>query len=81
LGNGLVSAIIGAIPQEEYDILIQGIYDTIDAFYKYRNSVLGVLEAVSQDYGNLNLDAIQIQENLGDPKNLEFLKDVMTKLG
>jgi hypothetical protein len=42
---------------------------------------MGVLETVSTDYSNLNLDAQNIQRALGDSENLTLLKDVITKLG
>lgn len=53
----------------------------IDEVYKYKNSVLGILQAVSEDYENLNLDAEAIQKKLGDKENVEFLKTVVDKLG
>ncbi len=81
LGNNLIHAIIDAIPQEEYDILMKGLYNTIDSVYKYQNSVLGILDTISQDYSNLNLDASEIQKKLADPNNMELLKGIMTKLG
>jgi hypothetical protein len=80
-GNGLIEKIIGVIPQTEYDELIHGIYDSIDAVYSYQNSVLGILDTVSQDYSNLNLEATEIQKKLADPNNMELLKGIMTKLG
>lgn len=80
-GNGLVEKIIEAIPQVEYDTVIKGIYDTIDSVYTYQNSVLGILDTISQDYSNLNLDASEIQKKLADPNNMELLKNIMTKLG
>lgn len=80
-GNGLLEKIINAVPQIEYDELIHGIYDTIDAVYSYQNSVLGILDTISQDYSNLNLDATEIQKKLADPENMALLKNIMTKLG
>ena len=80
-GNGLLEKIIDAVPQTEYDELIHGIYDTIDAVYSYQNSVLGILDTISQDYSNLNLDATEIQKKLADPENMALLKNIMTKLG
>ena len=80
-GNGLLEKIIDAVPQIEYDELIHGIYDTIDAVYSYQNSVLGILDTISQDYSNLNLDATEIQKKLADPENMALLKNIMTKLG
>lgn len=80
-GNGLIEKIVAAIPQEEYDVLIKAIYDTIDAVYKFQNSVLGILETIKTDYSGLSLEADEIQKALGDPENLTLLKDIMTKLG
>ena len=51
------------------------------AIYTYRNSVLGILESISQDYSALNLDATEIQQKLADPDNMALLKQVLTKLG
>ena len=79
--NGLLEKIIDAVPQIEYDELIHGIYNTIDAVYSYQNSVLGILDTISQDYSNLNLDATEIQKKLADPENMALLKNIMTKLG
>jgi hypothetical protein len=42
---------------------------------------MGVLDTVNQDYGNLNLDATEIQEKLGDQENLALLRQILTKLG
>lgn len=80
-GNGLLEKIIEVIPQIEYDELIHGIYDTIDAVYGYQNSVMGILDNISKDYSNLSLDAASIHKDLADPENLALLKNIMTKLG
>ena len=79
--NGVVTAIIGQIPEEEYSFVINGINETIEAVYKYQNSVLGILDNISQDYSNLELDASTIQKEIADPENLKLLKGIMTKLG
>ena len=79
--NGITKDLIGAIPEDEYAFLIDGINDSIEAVYKYQNSILGILETVSQDYSNLELDATKIQEKMANPDNLAMLKDVLTKLG
>lgn len=79
--NGLIKAIIDEIPQEEYDELIKGTWDSVDAIYDYRNSLLGILESAASDYSNLSLDATDIQQKLADPNNMTLLKDVLAKLG
>ena len=78
--NGIIDSIILAIPPSEYDNLIEDITSTIDAYYKYKNSTLGILEAATTDYKNLDLEASDIQKKIADPDNLTLLKDVITKL-
>lgn len=81
VGNEFWVQFLAALPNEEYMSIYNGVWDTINEIYKYRDSVLGIIEAVNQDYSNLNLDAENIQKNLADPNNLTLLKDVVTKLG
>lgn len=81
MSSGLFTTIMQAIPQTEYEELWNGIEKVITNIYAYQNSALGILESVKQDYSNLNFDAEQLQQNLGDPENLQLLKDVLTKLG
>ena len=81
VGNGFAAAVIKAIPEPEYDEILTGIKQTIKSVYKYQNSVLGILDNISQDYSNLNLEATEIQKKLADPNNMELLKGIMTKLG
>ena len=61
--------------------LLNAIKKSIDAIYAYQNSVMGILDTISTDYSNLNLDATEIQKKLADPENLDLLRSVMSKLG
>lgn len=79
--NGVIKDIISQIPEDEYNFIIDGINKTVDAVYTYNNSILGILEAVSKDYSNLDFDATQIQKKMADPENLKLVRDVLTKLG
>lgn len=81
VGNGFAAAVIKAIPEPEYNEILTTIDQTIESVYKYQNSILGILDTISQDYSNLNLDAAEIQKKLADPENLELLKSIITKLG
>ncbi len=65
----------------EFEYIDTCIHQMLDEFYKYRDSILGVLDTVNADYSNLVLDAEGIQNKLADPDNLTLLKDVVTKLG
>lgn len=81
ISSGLVAEIVRAIPEEEYHEVVCGVSDSIDAVYTYRNSVLGLMENISTDYSNLNLDASEIHKNLADPNNMALLKQILTQLG
>ena len=77
VASGLSSTIFKAIPTEELNELLTGINDTVDAYYKYRNSIFGILEAISQDYSNVNFDLSKIQEVLTDGNSVGFLREIM----
>ena len=65
----------------ELDEIMESTISTIENIYKYKNSVLGILENISTDYSNLDLDASAIQAKLADPENMELLKGILDKLG
>ena len=79
--NSIVEQIINAIPDIEYKMLFDWTQETIESYYKYKSSALGIFEQISTDYSNLNLDATELQEKIADPNNLTLLKDVVEKLG
>ena len=79
--HDIVNKIMAAIPTNEYEFVITGIDNTIKAFFDYQNSIYGILDTVTQDYSNLDLDASKIQQTIADPNNLELLKTILTKLG
>ena len=78
--NGLFDKILAAIPDEEFNDLVNSTWDSVDAIYTYRNSVMGILDNVSADYDNVNVDVNKTIEQI---KNLDhsFLSEVMNKLG
>ena len=81
VSSGLVNKVTDLIPEEDLDEVINGVAQSIKAIYTYKNSVLGILESISQDYSGLNLEATEIQQKLSDPNNMALLKQVLTKLG
>ena len=81
ISSGLGKLIYDNMCSDEFDFIITTTDATIDEIYKYRNSLLGILETIQTDYSNLNLDATAIHEKLADPNNMSLLKDVLTKLG
>ena len=80
-GSGLIDIVFEAIPEYELNTIEDGIIDTTEAFYKYQNSIYGVLEGLKENYSDLDFDIAKLQEGLQDPENVGFLKDILTKLG
>lgn len=78
--NNVWATIKASIPQTEYEDIQYGIYATTDAFYKYRNSIMGILDIVKQDYSDLDLDATKIKEKFSDPETAGMIKDILNKL-
>lgn len=81
VSNNVAQKIIASIPEEEYNTLMNNLYDTIKSFYAYQTSALGIFDSINQDYSSLDFDATEIQKKIGDPDNLEFLKSIMAQLG
>lgn len=79
--SGLLNDIIAVIPADEIYNLYQDVELCTEAVYKYKNSVMGILEAISTDYEGLNMDIEGLYKKLNDKENVEFLGDVLTKLG
>lgn len=81
MSSDLMDEIFAHIPESELDWISDTIEDTIESIYSYQNSVMGILDAIKNDYSALDLDASEIQKKLADPENLELLKGIMTRLG
>ena len=82
ISSGLWDAICMVMNSfSDFGIVEQTVYEVVGEVYRYKTSLLGMLEAASIDYQNLDLDATKIQEKLGNRENVEFLEKVMDKMG
>ena len=81
VSSGFADTIKDAIPEEEINYLDDGIWATIKEIYRYRDSAMGIMEQIVQDYKDVDLDARKITEQLSKNENLSMVKDVITKLG
>lgn len=79
--QGIINMVVNAIPEVEYNFLVEGIEETVKAYYSYRNSIKGIIADTVTDYSDLKLDAEKIRKDLADPDNMALLKDVLKKLG
>lgn len=80
ISSGFYDKIYKASPIDIDDIRADA-WEVIDNIYKYQNSIYGVLDNVSKDYDNLNLDAEDIEKKIANKDNIQFLNTVLTKLG
>ena len=80
-GSGFFDDMFAVMPSNEYKCIAIWLDKTANHIYDYRNSIYGILDAIKQDYSNLELDAESLKEKIADPKALELLKSVLTKLG
>lgn len=80
-GADVMRQIYEAIPETERNFIVDTLYDNVDSITRYRNSVMGLLESISADYSNVDLNANNVAEALSNPDNLNLVKDILSKLG
>ena len=81
VSSGIYNEIKNRIPASEIDYLQVNIEKTIHSIYEYKNSVLGIMDAIAKDYKDVSFDASQIQEALESGKGLETVREVLDNLG
>lgn len=80
-GNGLLAMIKNNMNPDELKEIMDTVWDTIKNLYQHANSALGIMQAITADYDNLNLEATELQEKIADPNNLDLIKNILTKMG
>ena len=79
--SGFYDKIVELIPVEEIDYLYDLVCDTMEQVYKYQDSAYGILDALNTDYSNLNFDIEKLAKEISNKENVQFLDQVLTKLG
>lgn len=74
VSSGLFEQIVHAIDPSDWAAIQKDVWDTIENIYNYRNSAMGILEMISTDYSNLQLNAENITDKLLNPESLSTLK-------
>ena len=80
VSSGLYNEIRNRIPVSEINYLQINIEKTIHSIYEYKNSVLGIMDAIAKDYKDVNFNTAQIQEALESGKGLETVREVLDNL-
>ena len=75
--SGLLEKVHEQLPVGEFNELMEGIDKSVKAFYAYRTSILGILDAVKSDYSGLNTEISQIVSQIKDPEALNQLNSLM----
>lgn len=79
--SGLWDIIEKYIDENEINFIKQNIKETITNIYAYKNSVLGMIDAMNQKSEDLKVDGEALQKVIGDPKNLTLVKQILDNFG
>lgn len=77
VSTGIFKDIVSVICESDWKEIEENVQTTIENLYKYKNSIMGILDAISNDYSELNLDLNDIQDKIANPEQLAFLKEIL----
>lgn len=79
--NGIIDAVIEAIPEDEYNAVFDAIEDCAEHTVNYLNSFAGIMKTVTTDYEAAKMDVDGLMQDLGDPDKIGLVKDILEKIG
>ena len=74
--NNIINSVYRAIPIEETGRLSTWIYRTIQEVSTFRNSAMGIMEAINKNYDATKLDLEALNSELRTPEMQEFVKNL-----
>lgn len=80
VSTDIFTDIVNVIRDKDWKEINDNTWIVIDNVYKYKNSIMGILDTLKTDYSSLEFDATAIQEQLANPENMQLVKDVLTRL-
>ena len=81
VGSGFMKELKKQVDCNQTDDLEVYTYETLNEYYKYHNSIYGIMDAMNQNYSNLDLDVNELQDKISNPESLSLVKDILTKMG
>lgn len=81
VSTGIFTDIIDVIREKDWKEIQENVWSTIKNIYEYKNSVMGILESIKEDYNAVNLDMEELRDKMANPEDLALLKDILAKLG
>ena len=79
--NGVIDAIIEAIPEDEYNAVFDAIEDCAEHTVSYLNSFAGMIKTVTENYDATKMNVEEIMNTLDDPEKVGLVKDILEKIG
>ena len=80
VASGLLERIYALIPGLDRDWFEYHANASIKSIMEYRNSVYGILDALRNDYSDLDLDVEKLREQLANDEKVAQLKEVIDKM-
>ena len=81
VSTGIFTDIINVIREKDWSEIQENTWSTIKNIYDYKNSIVGILDTITTDYGDLSADLMNLQNQLKDPESLDLVKNILSKLG
>ena len=81
VNSGLSAAIFDKINPYEYNQIKSWVHELINSIYVYKNSVVGIMDTIKEDFNLMDLDTEKLVERLGNKENIEFTNELLNKMG
>lgn len=81
ISSGFANNIKENIPKEELSYIHNSVYATINEIYRYRDSIKGIMEQVTQDQQMTESGLNNIIAQIRDSEELKDLQKITTELG
>ena len=78
--TGIIDTVIDNIPEDEYLSIVVGVNESIEAVYKYQNSIFGILNGIKNSYKDLEFNVEDIEKTVANLADSPVLKSIANYL-
>lgn len=78
--TGIIDTVIDNIPEDEYISIVVGVNESIEAVYKYQNSIFGILNGIKNSYKDLEFNVEDIEKTVASLADSPVLKSIANYL-
>ena len=79
--NHIFGAVLEAIPEEEYEDLMNDVGECAKHTVDYLNSFAGMIKNITTNYDTTKMNVEEIMKTLDDPDKVGLVKDILDKIG